>query len=149
MGRKKSLSLSRGFEALHDPLASSGRLVRILCPIVETFVLAMLDAGHDRAPGPTRSFSRLIQTHAIQGRASVRRDKSAAQCRTDADDGLGKSLGRPRPCRQRAETLPPPKIIERLQDIVGDEGHRPACSSEFVIARHAKRQIELEARALR
>ena len=29
--------MSRGFEALHDPLASSGRLVRILRPIVEAF----------------------------------------------------------------------------------------------------------------
>src|ERR1019366_2284520 len=71
MGRKKSLSLSRGFEALHDPLASSGRLVRILRPIVKAFVLAMFDAGHDRAPVPTRSFSRLIQPHVIQGSASV------------------------------------------------------------------------------
>src|ERR1019366_10544631 len=49
MGRKKALSVSRGFEALHDPLASSGRLVRILRPIVEAFVLAMFDTGHDLA----------------------------------------------------------------------------------------------------
>jgi hypothetical protein len=41
--------VSRGFEALHDPLASSGRLVRILRPIVEAFVLAMFDTGHDLA----------------------------------------------------------------------------------------------------
>jgi len=33
----------------HDPLASSGRLVRILRPIVEAFVLAMFDTRHDFA----------------------------------------------------------------------------------------------------
>jgi hypothetical protein len=49
MGCKKSLSVARGFEALHDPLASSGRLVRILRPIVEDFVLTMFDTGHDLA----------------------------------------------------------------------------------------------------
>ena len=49
MGRKKSLSVSRGFEALHDPVASSDRLVRILRPIVEAFVLTMSDTGHDLA----------------------------------------------------------------------------------------------------
>ena len=49
MGRKKSLSVSRGFEVLHDPLTSSGWLVRIFCAIVEAFVLAMFDAGHGLA----------------------------------------------------------------------------------------------------
>jgi len=31
------------FETLHDPLASPRRLMRILGPIVESFVLAMFD----------------------------------------------------------------------------------------------------------
>ena len=37
------LSLMGRFEALHDPLASPRRLMRILGPIVESFVLAMFD----------------------------------------------------------------------------------------------------------
>ena len=47
MDGKKSLHLPWRLEALHDPLSSSRRLVRILCPIVEAFMLAVLDAGHD------------------------------------------------------------------------------------------------------
>jgi hypothetical protein len=41
--------VSRGFETLHDPLASSGWLVRIPRPIVEAFVVTMFDTGHDLA----------------------------------------------------------------------------------------------------
>jgi hypothetical protein len=35
----------------HDPLSSAGRLVGVLRPIVEAFVLAVLDAGHDLTLG--------------------------------------------------------------------------------------------------
>ena len=49
MGRKKPLRVARRLEPLHDPLSSSGRLVGILRPVVEAFVLPVLDAGHDRA----------------------------------------------------------------------------------------------------
>jgi len=40
---QKPLSLTGRFEARHDPLASPRRLMRILGPIVESFVLAMFD----------------------------------------------------------------------------------------------------------
>src|SRR3978361_2216835 len=51
MGGKKPLHLPRRLEPFHDPLSSSGRLVGVLRPVVETLVLAMLDAGHDLALG--------------------------------------------------------------------------------------------------
>src|SRR3954452_1611032 len=47
VGGEKPLHLPRRLKALHDPLSSSGRLVGILRPIIETLVLPMLDAGHD------------------------------------------------------------------------------------------------------
>ena len=51
MSRQKPLRLPRRLEPLHDPLSSSGRLVGILRPVVEAFVLPMLDAGHDLTLG--------------------------------------------------------------------------------------------------
>src|SRR3954464_5661209 len=53
VGGEKPLHLPRRLEALHDPFSSSGRLVRILRPVVEAFVLAVLDAGHDLPLGGT------------------------------------------------------------------------------------------------
>src|SRR3954463_9281765 len=53
VGGEKPLHLPRRLEALHDPLSSSGRLVGILRPVVEAFVLAMLDARHDLPLGGT------------------------------------------------------------------------------------------------
>jgi hypothetical protein len=47
MGGKKPLHLPRRFEPFHDPLSSSHRMVGVLRTVVEAFVLAMLDAGHD------------------------------------------------------------------------------------------------------
>jgi hypothetical protein len=47
VGGKKPLHLPRRLVALHDPLASSGRLMRILCPVVEAFVLPVLNAAHN------------------------------------------------------------------------------------------------------
>ena len=40
---QEPLRLSRRFEPLHDPLPSPRRLMRIFCPVVQAFVLAMLD----------------------------------------------------------------------------------------------------------
>ncbi len=51
MGGKKPLHLPRRLEPLHDPLSSPGWLVRILRPVVEAFVLPVLDAGHDLTLG--------------------------------------------------------------------------------------------------
>src|SRR5690242_12220152 len=53
MDGQKLLHLPRRLEALHDPLSSSGRLVGILRPVVEAFVLAVLDARHDLPLGGT------------------------------------------------------------------------------------------------
>src|SRR5437762_1894304 len=47
MGGKKALSLPRRLEPLHDPLSSSGRLMGVFGPVIEAFVLTMLDPGHD------------------------------------------------------------------------------------------------------
>jgi hypothetical protein len=41
---EKSLGLTCGFEALHDPLTASGRLMAIFRPIVQASVLSMLHA---------------------------------------------------------------------------------------------------------
>src|SRR4029077_3728113 len=45
------LQASRRSKALHRPFASSQRQVRVLGPVVEALVRAMLDPGHDLAPG--------------------------------------------------------------------------------------------------
>ena len=45
------LQASRRSKALHRPLASSQRQVRVLGPVVEALVRAMLNRGHDLAPG--------------------------------------------------------------------------------------------------
>ena len=47
MGGKKTLSLPRRLEPLHDPLALSGRLMGVFGPVIEALVLLMLDPGHD------------------------------------------------------------------------------------------------------
>src|SRR3954447_23542986 len=47
VGGEEALCLPRRFEALHLSLLPSGRLVRILCLVVQSFVLPMFDARHD------------------------------------------------------------------------------------------------------
>jgi hypothetical protein len=47
MGGKEALNLPRRLEPLHDPLTSSGRLMGVFGPVIEAFVLPMLDPGHD------------------------------------------------------------------------------------------------------
>src|SRR3712207_859257 len=49
VNRKEALGLSGRFEALHDALASSGRLMAVLGSIVQTFMLAMLHTRHDHS----------------------------------------------------------------------------------------------------
>ena len=46
MGGEETLCLPSRLEALHLPLSSSRRLVRILGPVVQALVLAVLDTGH-------------------------------------------------------------------------------------------------------
>src|SRR3954468_21382301 len=43
---EEALGLAGRLEALHLPLPSSGRLMRILRPVVQSFVPPMLDRGH-------------------------------------------------------------------------------------------------------
>jgi hypothetical protein len=69
MSGQKSLHLARRLEALHDPLSSSRRLVAILRPIVEAFVLAVLDAGHDLPLGSRIAFQLVSDQHT--GRSSL------------------------------------------------------------------------------
>src|SRR5215207_8574281 len=44
---EKALRLPGGFEPLHDPLAPSGRLMAVLGPIVQAFMLPMLHTRHN------------------------------------------------------------------------------------------------------
>src|SRR4051812_6252536 len=46
VGGEETLHLPRQLETLHLPFSSSRRLVRILRPIVEALMPAMLDTGH-------------------------------------------------------------------------------------------------------
>ena len=46
MGREEPLHLAGGLEPLHPPLAPSCRLVRVLGPVVQALVPAVLDPGH-------------------------------------------------------------------------------------------------------
>ncbi len=42
-GREEALGMPGGFEAAHRALALACRLMRILCPVVEALVLAVVD----------------------------------------------------------------------------------------------------------
>ena len=63
MDGKKSLHLPRRLESLHDPLSSAGRLTGIPRSVVETFVLAMLDAGHNLSLGRGIAFQLVGDQH--------------------------------------------------------------------------------------
>jgi hypothetical protein len=58
MTGRKPRHLPRRLEALHDPLSSSRRLVGILRPVIEAFVLTVLDAWHDLMSGLSRDVCR-------------------------------------------------------------------------------------------
>jgi hypothetical protein len=47
MGGQEALGVPGRLEPLHLPFSSLDWLVRVLCPVVEPLVLAVLDAGHD------------------------------------------------------------------------------------------------------
>ena len=47
VGREETLCLPGRLEPLHLPFSSSGRLVRVLRPVVQTLVLPVLNTGHD------------------------------------------------------------------------------------------------------
>jgi len=71
------LQASRRSKALHRPLASSQRQVRVLGPVVEALVRAMLDCGHDLAPGGGIG-AELVGNHA-PGRAALLLEKVVVQ----------------------------------------------------------------------
>lgn len=58
----ETLKLSRGFEALHDPLSPPDRLMGVFCPIVQSLVRGMLDAWHHLPLGCTVG-SQLVSDH--------------------------------------------------------------------------------------
>jgi hypothetical protein len=67
MDDRESLCAPGQFEPLHDPFVPSRWRVRVLSPIVEPPVLAMLDVkAHLRSPGPERS--ELVRDHDAQRR---------------------------------------------------------------------------------
>jgi hypothetical protein len=51
MGREETLSLPGRLEPLHLPFASARWLVRVLRPVVQPFVLPVLNAGQDLSLG--------------------------------------------------------------------------------------------------
>ena len=46
-GSEEALGMARRLEAAHGSFALTCRLMRVFCPVVETSVSAMLNAGHD------------------------------------------------------------------------------------------------------
>src|SRR6201984_178491 len=77
LGGKKTLHLPRRLVALHDPLASSGRLMRILCPVVEALVLPVLNAGHNLPLGGAIAAQLVVDQHT--GRSQVLLEQFAEQ----------------------------------------------------------------------
>jgi hypothetical protein len=71
------LQASRRSKAPHRPLASSQRQVRVLDPVVEALVRAMLDRGHDLAPGCGIG-AELVGNHA-PGRTALLLEKTRQQ----------------------------------------------------------------------
>jgi hypothetical protein len=74
------LQVSGGFEPLDNPLAPPRRQVRILCPVVEALVLAMLDIHAHPGPGPGRAIrTGLVGDHHACVRDSLRMSFSPAR----------------------------------------------------------------------
>ena len=71
------LQASRRSKALHRPFASSQRQVRVLGPVIEALVRAMLDRGHDLAPGGGIG-AELVGNHA-PGRTALLLEKTRQQ----------------------------------------------------------------------
>src|ERR1700752_2314463 len=77
MGGKQALHLPRRLEPLHDPLASPGRLMRILCPVVEALVLPVLNAGYNLPLGGAIAAQLVGDQHT--GRSQVLLEQLAEQ----------------------------------------------------------------------
>src|SRR3954468_13097532 len=68
VGREEALSLAGRLEALHLPLASSGRLVRILGSVIQALMPPVLDRGHDLTLGGAVA-GQLVRDHDTRGPA--------------------------------------------------------------------------------
>src|SRR5215212_2911518 len=68
MGGEEALGLTGRLEALHLPLASSGRLVRILCSVIQALMPPVLDRGHDLTLGGAVA-GQLVRDHHTRGPA--------------------------------------------------------------------------------
>src|SRR3982751_4223428 len=68
MGGEEALGLARRLEPLHLPLASPGRLVRILCSVIQALVPPVLDRGHHLAFGRAVA-GQLVRDHDTRGPA--------------------------------------------------------------------------------
>ena len=70
MDRDEALNLSGRLEPLHLSFSSAGWLVRILRPVVQPLVLAVLDARHDLFLGRPIGFQLIQDVVAIQSVSS-------------------------------------------------------------------------------
>src|SRR3954454_22016747 len=68
VGREEALGLAGRLEALHLPLASSGRLVRILCSVIQALMPPVLDRGHHLTLGGAVA-GQLVRDHDTRGPA--------------------------------------------------------------------------------
>src|SRR4051812_13269627 len=68
VGREEALGLAGRLEALHLPLPSSGRLVRILGSVIQALVPPVLDRGHDLTLGCAVA-GQLVRDHDTRGPA--------------------------------------------------------------------------------
>jgi hypothetical protein len=79
--KDEALQVLGGCEPLDDPLAPPRRQVRILCPVVEVFVLAMLDIhAHPVRAAPSEPGLSVTITHGV--RMSLRKSFSTASLST-------------------------------------------------------------------
>jgi hypothetical protein len=105
VGREGTLHLPGRFEPLHLPFPPSGRLVRVLGPVVEPSVATVLDPGHHLAPGRTVA-RELVRDHhprrpplALQQLAqqALGRPLVAPALNQDVEDEPGLIDGAPQP----------------------------------------------------
>jgi hypothetical protein len=114
------LYLPRRLEALHLSLSLSGRLVRILCPVVQSFMLPMLNARRD--PPLCRTVAGQLVVIMMRGAASA----SSAACVVGAwlrpyRAGSGPARrARCRPGRPRARASALPRPSSPQPDTVGE-----------------------------
>jgi hypothetical protein len=67
MNGEETPGLSGGLGALHDPLASSGWLMRVLRPVVQAAVLPMFDTRHDLSLGRGRAGQLVLRHRQVVG----------------------------------------------------------------------------------